>query len=393
MPSLKVFKFLANYLIKLYLVTGKKMKIIQLLIKMLLGLGLIYYFLPTESKLIVFSNIERPWFRLHPHKPSVFINKGILNNKLEKGLPNWALTQIEEDLSHFDSISAQDLDTAYQKINTEFNRLVRFKINQGKISNQMKDKTILNLRSYKAILNVLEFLAANNYISDTDFIISFQDYIKFPELKSYPIFTFSKDMKVEHEKDSILIPDWMNLQTWAETRLRIRYANYLYPWQTKTDKLFWRGGWADSSGFRKKLVELGTRYPQFIDAIFSQGNPKEFVRPELHLKYKYQISIDGARATWEGLIWQLHGNSLVFKNNSRQMQWFHKGIQPHLHYIGVDDESDLLKELDWARNHEPEVKQIIDNAQTFANNNLELEDMYHYIIILLKTYNQKLKQE
>lgn len=112
---------------------------------------------------------------------------------------------------------------------------------------------------------------------------------------------------------------------------------------------------------------------------------------EKHVQYKYQISIDGARATWERPVWQLQSNALMFKQKSTHHQWFYKGIIPNQHYIEVETLEDIVNGICWAEQNPEQAKQIAHNATVFANHHLQLEDMYLYLVYLLKSYQQKVQ--
>ncbi len=373
---------------------------------------------PIQS-LCVFQTSELAihlWGKPTPNS-SCFIKQSILDNKIKKGLPIWAKQQIKEDLSSFEHISENDLDRTFNEHNTSYNALVRFKVKDGtvtRISNlpleaalqedeKNKTKTSRSNRNQyysqlekdldprsTAFLYVLEYLAHNGYIKNTDFILALNDYSIVNSKTPLPIFTFAKDLDTPIEKDFILIPDWQNLSSTTDMRQRIRNAKPKNPWENKLDIVFWRGGSNDSSGFRTKLVNFSKEKPQTVDAAFLGDMNTSFVAPEDHLKYKYLISIDGTRASWERLIWHLQSNSLVFKHQSNHIQWFYKGIAPNVHYIPVTDEQSIVKEMHWAETHPDEVQRIIHNATTFVEQNLEIEDLYHYILVLLQEYNKKL---
>ncbi len=325
---------------------------------------------------------------------SCFINEAILKKKIKNGLPRWAKQQIQEDLSTFKTIHSTDLDQFLKENNDGNNCWVHFKIINRKVHvlTPTKNCTLIFNGTYKAIYYVLQYLAENNYISNTDLILGPRDFVSIPSTSPVPIFAFAKDLAIKTEKDAILIPDWQNLSSVNNFRTRITKAKRLYPWENKQDVLFWRGGTFDSTGLREKLVSLAPRYPNLIDAKFNSKDVK-IVDPEDHLKYKYLISIDGARCAWERLIWHLHSNSLTFKNESTQVQWFYKGIAPYVHYIPIQNEASLLTALDWAKTHPIEVQSTIENASKFVEENLALEDMYHYFIVLLQEYTKKLKMD
>ncbi len=340
-------------------------------------------------------------------KSSKLINKNILKEKIKQGLPSWAMEQIEEDLSNFPKINQNDLDKYFKENNDSKNQLARFQIKNGRvkvygaahssiaITVNNGERIVYKNPSYAIIHDVIEYLAQNRYIPDTDFIVGLYDYLTIPSKKPAPIFTFSKDITVPGEKDLILIPDWMNLRSVRGLSTRMKLANRQYPWKNKQKKLFWRGlQWSDSTGFRKKIAELSRSYPELIDAKFTDRKDLvPFVKPEEHLKYKYLIAIDGLHCTWERFVWHLHSNSMVFKNKSSQIQWFYKGIKPYVHYVPVNDEKSLLDKINWAELNPDKVQSIITNALHFANQNLGLEDMYHYYIVLIQEYTKRLTKD
>jgi hypothetical protein len=347
-----------------------------------------FWALAPQAKLSLFSSVVKYWARIRVSKPSSFVDEKILKQKIAAGLPVWAQKQIAADLSKFSEITSKDLDAYFISENNTPNDLVRFKVTQGKLETVVQDPSILKLKSYKIIQNVLEFLAKNHYVPDTDFILCLRDFLVLSSSAPVPIFTFAKDVTVPVEKDLILIPDWMNLRSVSELKPRVEYANFLFPWDKKQPCLFWRGSLADSSGFRRTLVSLTKKYPALINAQFSQNNPAEYVSEDQHVQYRYQITIDGSRAAWERVVWQLRTNCLVFKHQSNHVQWFYKGIVPNIHYLSVQDETSLLKSIDWSEQHPKETQQIITNAMTFAAENLTIEDMYHYWIGVLSAYSK-----
>ncbi len=343
-----------------------------------------------KTKLSLLSTVVKYWARMRVSKPSSFVDEKVLKQKIAVGLPAWAQEQITADLSKFSNITPKELDEYFVSENDTHNRLMRVKITNSQLETIVQDPSILALKSYKIIRNMLEFLAENHYIPDTDFILCLQDFLVVSRSTPVPIFTFAKDITVPVEKDLILVPDWMNLRSVSELKVRIAYANYLFPWEKKQPYLFWRGSLADSSGFRHTLVSLTKEYPLLINAQFSQNNPAEYLSEDQHVQYRHQITIDGSRATWERLVWQLRTNCLVFKHQSNQVQWFYKGIVPNVHYLSIQDEASLLKSIAWSEQHPKETQDIIAHAMRFSDENLTIEDMYHYWIGVLTAYSKRM---
>ncbi len=322
--------------------------------------------------------------KLQPTHSSIYINENILKQKIKQGLPDWAMQQIKQDLAPFKAFNIANIEHYHS--DPDFKMLGRFQIANGVVMPILHEKLDI-LPSYKTLLDMLQYLARHGYVTNTNFLVGLGEYFSPSQKLPIPVFAFAKDLNKPFEKDLIMIPDWINLGKVTEFRERIYQAKKKYPWETKTPILFWRGGEADSSGFRHKLVLLAQRKPALIDAKFvtlQQG----YVPPEEHLKYKYLISIDGVRCAWTRLVWHLHSNSLVFKPYSTQIQWFYNGIKPYQHYIPIQDEETLIQQIQWANSHPDEAKQITDNASQFIEDNLSLEDMYHYMIVLLNEYKK-----
>lgn len=321
--------------------------------------------------------------------PNCFVNEEILKKKMEQGLPAWAKEQIQTDLSTFATIKETDLDQYHA--DPRFNMLVRFQIKNGQVLGFYREN-INTLPAYKIMKDVLQYLAERQFIPDTDILIGLSDYFHSTLKPPMPVFVFAKDASDDYEKDLILLPDWMNLVNFSKNVPAMREGSRKYPWDMKKTILFWRGSEAgDSLHFRQKLVALSKQYPEMIDAQYS--NAKNFVQPIDHLNYKYLISVDGVRATWTRLVWHLYSNSLTFKHQSNQMQWYYNAVKPQVHYVPVEDETSLLQAIDWAEKHPQDVQLIIKQSTDFVENNLMLEDMYHYIAVVLQEYTKKLEKK
>ena len=298
----------------------------------LLGVGGLYIangLLSPSQKLSLYLKVQKPWCRIRADKPNSYLDDARLKRKIDAGPPAWAFAQINQDLSAFPKISQAALDRAFEENQSPNNQLVRFQIRKGVVHSIVPKppSTVGSAQPYQIIYHLLTKLAKDGYLPDTDFIMSFQDYVQVTSQHSVPIFTFAKDQSLAKERDLILVPDYMNLRSVSALMPRIRLANRLFPWAQKKPLVLWRGGPFDSSGFREKLVAMSAIDPQWIDAAFAQNNPATYRTETDHVAYRYQISIDGLRATWERLVWQLYTNCLVFKHQSPHMQWFYGADQ------------------------------------------------------------------
>jgi len=304
----------------------------------------------------------------------------------------WVQDQIAADLAPFKGgISHAQLATDFKIMqHSTANKLAKFTVTDKVVTVDVPAE-FLELRSYKTVYAVVNLLAGRGLIPNCEFIVALNDYLAYiPEniTQPVPIFTFAKHTKVPVEQTAILIPDWMNLRYWDILRGRISLANKLYPWESKKVLIHWRGGCADSMLHRTKLVQLKHKY-DFLDVGMTEGNDKvAFMDPEQSIQYKYQISLDGARCTWERMIWQMASNTVMIKPYSPQVQWFHRGLQPYKNYVPIADiDADSIhKVYTWLQQHDQEAKAIVQHANEFAQENFKTQDFFAYYAVLLQQY-------
>ena len=155
---------------------------------------------------------------------------------------------------------------------------------------------------------------------------------------------------------------------------------------------------------RTKLINLSLKHPNIIDAKFVQPlvqmddnqlknmfMKSGYVGQRLsivdQLQYKYQMLIDGNTSSWTRAYWQIFSNSVIFKQESNNIQWYYNYLQPFVHYIPVKhDLSDLVEKIEWAQAHNDSIQKIIENANNFAYNNLQYEDLLLYMYLTLNEY-------
>jgi len=391
-------------------------KWVFVLITIAVAVTLLFEFFPTSVKVTgCFANdylakpianlclFQSPTKPLVNCRPSCRVNEARLQKKWVKGLPTWAKAQIKEDLSHYQNAQPSKFYPILKEagIVPGYIQLVQFRIKNGEVhvilppvpDNLPNREVVLEVaaRQYSPIQDILQYLAKKQYIQDTEFLLAIGDLALFPAPPTQPVFTYAKDLDRASERNLILFPDWMNLCSSTVMREKMRNAQGLYPWKDKKDQLFWRGGRNDSTGFRKKLVNYSHHHPKIVDAAFVEANQAKFVDPVDHLEYKYLVSIDGNRCSWERLVWHLHSDSLVFKHQSNQVQWFYKGISAYKDYIPLLNEEKISDQVAWAKNHPEEVQSIIKHANNFVEENFELEDLMVYIIFLLQEYTALLE--
>lgn len=173
------------------------------------------------------------------------------------------------------------------------------------------------------------------------------------------------------------------------------------PWNTRSDEIVWRGARngqgqpstdpADESNPavlpRYRLVMKLKNQPgcdaRFVLLKGKKGPPTigpreteeiergfigETVPEPSWMGRKFAIDIDGSTNTWSNLILRLHYGCCVLKVESQHnfAQWYYDRLKPSEHYVPVKpDMSDLLDQIEWARSHDSEARQIAANGQAF----------------------------
>ena len=177
-----------------------------------------------------------------------------------------------------------------------------------------------------------------------------------------------------------------------------------FPFENKLDKIFWRGsttGELNRSGNRFTLVEKYFNKYNDIDIGFSnicqgKNNYKKYIKISASLKEflknKYLLSVEGNDKD-SGLNWKLASNSLVLMAKPRAFSWLMEDMLiPNYHYVLLkDDFSDLREKLDWCNNHQPEVKQIIKNANEYMEMFCNIKQEEYIEKEVLRLYFEKIK--
>jgi hypothetical protein len=222
-----------------------------------------------------------------------------------------------------------------------------------------------------------------------------------------PIFCITQ---YKNKNGVIVIPDIYSLKGLEPGKSLVLEGNQIYPWESKSNIIFYRGADVGIAGLsewlahpRPKLVSLSCQHPDLIDAKFTSmysswhkqfalanGYTGQYVSMRDHPKYKYLISVDAVCAATPRFPLLLHSNSVVFKDMSKSHLWFFKTLKPYQHYIPVrEDLSDLFTQLEWAKTHDEECKKISENARQLAAEVLTQESMYLYLYRLFEAYSHK----
>lgn len=262
------------------------------------------------------------------------------------------------------------------------------------------------------IKGLLRRIQSHYPLPDLDFIYYHQDVLSGRHVKlkdAAPIFVSAKKKSSDQ---AILFVDWYyDQENWTSLIAYMEEEREKSPWETKKEKLIWRGtpsdGYYDRNNWKKvprgTLVSLGQgESARFIDTAFTGVHPwqtsdidwfkrKIGLHPSLpisdHLSYKYQMIIDGITSPFEGMRWRLLSGAVSFRQMGENTMWFDEGLIPWKHYIPVErDLSDLIAKIYWATRHDDEAQIIAQNALDFAYESLMPESILLYCYKLLCRY-------
>lgn len=341
--------------------------------------------------------------------------------KIHSPIPQWIETQLDADFKDVAPITAEALKNAYDVIMSRIQNpifLYHYRVLDNQLYKYIHPGDFLPSRDthYE---RALKTLLSQVSIPDLDFIICPMDGI--PEEIMPPNFYLLDDpeqqvpilgqakLKEPLTHLIILIPDQMSVgDDWHNNATETLALKGQIPWSRKIGKAFWRGRISDNPLHLLKITprfsvcRIAKQYPEFVDAasdywpslmgiVEKEGLHKmaTFVLKQDHLRFKYQLALNGNVCTYPGYQWRLLSDSLTLKQESDQIQWFYGALEPYKHYLPIaNDMSDLVEKVQWAEAHEPEVLKMIENAQQFASNNLMCEDCYRYLYLVLQRYEK-----
>jgi hypothetical protein len=347
-----------------------------------------------------------------------FFPKSLFEAKLQKNTPEWVKTQIDADFQEIASITADAVETTYREIREKIGgeRILHYRILDNKLYKYVPDTyQSRDSRLEKAFKTLLTCAK----VPDLDFLLCPMDGV--PEvympqdffLTSHqsPIFGQAK-LKEPLSRFIILIPDQFSLsQDWYHLSQEILVLNNQISWEEKCGNALWRGGLTDHGlVFENRELDRASLYssPRFLIGKLSNAFPNEIdagihwpshvllqeervlkssVDKREHLLHKYLPVIDGHLCTYPGYQWRLLSNSVAFKQDSNQIQWFYGALEPYIHFVPVaNDMSDLIDKISWAKFHDTKAQQITLTAQKFVREHLMIEDNYFFLLQVIKRY-------
>lgn len=345
--------------------------------------------------LLVFSNLNSNFKT---------IKEGFLK-KVNNSFPDWVKKQVDKDLSLNKSLLLTPEMLNWFE-NTHL--AMRYKVSDGKLQiyqSPVKVSQQLQLDRIMRMNEIFTVLSKIIKLPDFDIIVSLEDAINDTGFGSCPGPLFASCKNKIKDKNVVLIPDFYFMSLYPYYVQKVKKANTLYNWQDKKNKAFWigatTGGHYNLENYnnypRTKLVKLSFEYPDLIYARFHlltqmdetlKPNLIKYLSPKVsieeHMKYKYQITVDGNGTSYPRIYWQLFGNSVILKQESEYIQWYSDALEDKKHYILFkNDLSDLLDKISWCEHNDDFIKGVITQANNFAENNLTVVDNLIYLYYLL----------
>lgn len=342
---------------------------------------------------------------------ALLLDEKKLQEKLSKDPPQWMKQQIVEDFSGFSTatFSSAQVDETFSTIRKNYPHpwIVRYRIFNRELYRYFPEGepiSVVDNQMEKALKTLIRYIP----FTELDFIFSYFDGIPLPEMpkKFYytinvhlqaPILSFSK---IKNTPYVILVPDWRSTSaTWASDIENLSKKVGEYPWERKKNLALWRGGLTRTS--RLKLCQLASRYPEYLDAKLNSRAEDPLLQKQIEeeglfgsrvswnqlLSCKYLPVLDNVCGTAPALQWRLLSNSVVFKQDSEEIQWFYRALSPYVHYIPVrHDLEDLIEKIHWARRHDRACKEMAAQSTNFILNHLMMEDVYLYLYLVLNHY-------
>lgn len=285
------------------------------------------------------------------------------------------------------------LKSLYSVLYNKFrNRFIKVKYNKVTknfkiiIPSSFEDRAI---KTAEMITTAFEY-ARPNIKNSFSMKVSIEDFENQDKTYSYSLNSFSKL--------NYLIPDFC-FMNWKESGMK----DYDECWKEIVEEskkpiqyntLFWIGN-TKTHPSRCTLCQLSEKDSRIeaygMDWKYKDGKtiPSKFISLVDHTKYKYLIDVQGRGYSGRVKMLLFTGRPL-FLVERKWIEYFYEDLKPYIHYIPVkEDLSDLIEKLDWAENHYKEAKQIGQNAQYYAINNLKRIDAIMYLSKKLEMLSNK----
>lgn len=266
--------------------------------------------------------------------------------------------------------------------------------------------TIMGFRPF--LTSMLLSLLRKVSLPDVEFIFNLGDWPLEDNFESpLPIFGWCGST----EQTDIPLPTWDQTKNTRHSLYRerkdIQYieqsSGNMTAWENKKEIGYFRG--RDSNPSRLTLCELSVNEPDVVDARLTWNlhnkkgqDPKRYGAQVKHVtydemaKHKYQILVDGTVAPYRTAnLLQL--DTVIFKQKSKYYEWWYIYMEPWVHFIPLEDDlSDLKEKINWARDNDEKVQEIVANGNALVAQWINPELMYCYYAKAFEKYAAKMSR-
>jgi hypothetical protein len=108
------------------------------------------------------------------------------------------------------------------------------------------------------------------------------------------------------------------------------------------------------------------------------------------LKSKIVLSIDGHTSSWERPAWIMNSNSLLFKYESEDYDWFYDELIDGYNYVLIKRSDDIMDKIKYYIKNEELSLSIINNAHATVKSYLEYAQHLAHSRLILEEYQKRL---
>jgi protein glucosyltransferase len=325
---------------------------------------------------------------------------------------HWIQQQVAEDLADVPlaSFTSQEVLHLFEEMSEQGQQVQLYTIKNNRLSSRSSTRSD-NWRNPHLDRYLLR-LTQQHRLPDMKFIIRTDDGVATPF--RLPIFAFAK---FREAKNVCHFPDFEMLWELADRERNwipsCQQRSQQHPWETKKAIGFFRGmstgKWnpslPDFGNDRVRLTIFSYHHPSLVDATVSQlwqSDLREYITTigkeisgasiDTHFEYKYIFDVDGNASSYSRGRWILLSNSVLLKVMSDCSQWYHKALEPYVHFVPVkSDLSDLQDILEFLKSNDEKARQIATQGVTLGTQIFSYEMTDQYVLSLLYEYTKRMR--
>jgi hypothetical protein len=320
----------------------------------------------------------------------------------------WALEELAPwRLNRLDPTAAA---AAFASLNATSRVIYIYRVSRGSVDLLDKPAALEEVANNKrrALVYLAFFRAVAGFLPEgPPFLLALATADKVGECLDVPVFTFQR----RRGEESVLLPDidFLNHDFYGAPRY---HDNRTY--RSKNAKAVFVG--STSGGRVTPEAARHCTLPRLRAARAFEGNPRvDFLLPQIvqttseeaadilrqmafcqasympwqeQLSRRFVISMDGNGATCSRVAIALKSNSVLLKYKSEDLLYYFRHLQPWLHYVPVDRDSDIDAILDMEQASPGLFESIAENGRQFAAAYLSRDAVFAYAVELFTTYAQ-----